>query len=166
MTPKRFALILVAGAATLFLWESISNVALPWHRMTMPAVLAGIAAGVEITVPTLLRQLALDVLVAAIALLAMVRLPRGTTLQYATVFGVAGLALSLSTFGSQWNWWGFPWAWTAVQVMDRTIGFALMGFAMGFLANRDDPRRTTDEWGGVRAQGGLPTATRNGSVRR
>jgi hypothetical protein len=198
MSPRHVALILVAGAATLFIWETLSNAALPWHRMTMrtfpdstAAVSAiraqapanglyyddrGVVAAVAflpdmssraaLLTPMMLRQIVLDLVVAAIFLLAMARLPRATPLQYAGIFAVAALGISLSTFVSNWNWWGYPAAWTAVQVVDRAIGFALMGLVMGLMAHRAMPRSTTDEWGGVRAQGNLPTATGNSSARR
>ena len=103
------------------------------------------------------RQLVLDLAVAFILLVAMLRLPRLTTAQYAAAFAVVTFALSASTFISNWNWWGYPAAWTAVQVVDRTIGFTLLGLTIGGLLNRWAPRPTTDEWGGVKAQGGLPS---------
>ena len=198
MNARMFAGALVAGAVTLFAWETLSNAVLPWHRLTMRAFAdsnavvtavrehaprnglyvddRGIVAAVSflpdlssrsgLLGPMLARQAVLDLVVAAVFLLAMIRLPRATTAQYAGVFAVTAFAVSASTFLSNWNWWGYPAAWTLVQVVDRTIGFALMGLVMGWIVSRAAPRATTDEWGGVRAQGGLPTATRNGSVRR
>lgn len=198
MNARLLSLGIVAGALTLFAWETLSNAALPWHRMTMrtfpdstAAVTAlraqapenglyyddrGVVAAVSflpdmsskaaLLGPMLLRQIVLDLIVAAVFMLAMMRLPRATTAQYAGVFAVTAFAISASTYGSNWNWWGYPPAWTLVQIVDRTIGFALMGLVMGWLANRGGTQRAiTDEWGGVRAQGGLPTS-RNGSVRR
>lgn len=197
MNARLFAVTLVAGALTLFAWETVSNAALPWHRMTMrtfpdssAAVHAirahapenglyvddrGVVAAVSflpdmsskasLLGPMMGRQVALDLLVAAVFLLAMARLPRASTMQYAGVFAVAAFAISASTAVSNWNWWGYPAAWTLVQVVDRTIGFALMGLVMGWLANRESARPITDEWGGVRAQGGLPSA-RSSPARR
>lgn len=197
MNARLFAAAMFAGALTLFVWETISNAALPWHRMTMrsfadsnAAVQAiraqapdnglyaddrGVVAAVSLLpdmsskatllVPMMGRQIVLDLFVAAAFLLAMARLPRATTMQYAGAFAVTAFATALSTFGSNWNWWGYPAAWTLVQVVDRTIGFALMGLAMGWIMNRTPGRIITDEWGGVRAQGGLPTASRNSPAR-
>jgi hypothetical protein len=197
MTPRYAALVVLAGALTLFAWETLSNAALPWHRMTMQtfadsnaAVAAirahapdnglyydarGVIAAVKflpdmssraaLLIPMLLKQIGLDVVVGALFLVAMMGLPRATPKQYAAIFAVAALGISASTFGSNWNWWGYPAAWTAVQVIDRTIGFALMGLVMGAMASRAMPRSTTDEWGGVRAQGGLSPTSRNSSVR-
>lgn len=196
MNAKLLVLGTLAGALTLFTWETVSNAALPWHMATMRTfadssaavqaikahapenglyldgrgVLAAVSFTPEMTDKSSLlglmlgRQLALNVVVALVFLLAMMRLPRAGTSQYAFIFAVTAFAISLSTMVSNWNWWGFPAPWTAVQVVDRTIGFALMGLAMGWTYNRFAPRATTDEWGGVRAQGGLPgSAARDGA---
>ena len=175
----------LAGALTLFAWETISNAALPWHMATMrtfpdsnAAVQAlraqapenglyidmrGVVAAVSFTPdmadksaqlgPMLGKQFVLDVIVALVFLLAMERLPRLNTAGYVAAFAVAAFAISLSTFVSNWNWWGYPGAWTLVQVVDRTIGFTLLGLTLGWLLNKLSPRVRTDEWGGVRAQG-------------
>jgi hypothetical protein len=198
MNAKTLATATLAGALTLFAWESVSNAALPWHAATMrtfadstAAVQAirahapenglyvdmrGVVAAVSFTpdmadksgqmLPMLGTQLALDVVVALAFLLAMLRLPRASTMQYAGAFAAAAFAISASTMFSNWNWWGYPLPWTLVQVADRTIGFALMGLAMGAIVSRSAPRSTTDEWGGVRASGSMPTASRNSPARR
>ncbi|MEX2177670.1 MAG: hypothetical protein WD801_03100 [Gemmatimonadaceae bacterium] len=190
MKAKLLVVGTLAGALTLFGWETISNAALPWHTATMRTFadsagaaqairtlapenglyydMRGVVAAVSITPdmidkstllgPMMGKQIALNVVVALVLLLGMQRLPRLTTSQYALVFAVAAFAISLSTFVSNWNWWGYPGAWTAVQVVDRTIGFALMGLALGGLLNKWSPRETTDEWGGVKAHGGLPSS--------
>lgn len=199
MHVKHLLLAALAGALTLFGWETISNAALPWHRATMrtfadsPAAVQAIRAhapenglyvddrGVVAAVsflpdmtdkssllgPMMGRQIVLDLAVALVFLFAMSRLPRASTTQYALGFALAAFAISLSTMVSNWNWWGYPAAWTAIQVVDRTIGFALMGLTIGALFNRwSTSRPITDEWGGVRAQGGVPGATANSPVRR
>jgi hypothetical protein len=190
MNARLFAIGTLAGALTLFAWETVSNAALPWHAATMrtfqdstAAVQAirshapenglymdtrGVVAAISFTPgmadkSTMLgkmlgRQLVLDVLVAFAFLFAMTRLPRAATAQYAAAFAIAAFAISASTFGSNWNWWGYPAPWSLVQVVDRTIGFALMGLVLGALFNRWVPRPTTDEWGGVRASGSLPAS--------
>lgn len=191
MNAKLLVLGTLAGAITLFGWETISNAALPWHMATMKSFpdsnaavqaikaqapdngmyvdVRGVVAVVSFTPdmvdktglmgPMLAKQAGLDLLVAFVFLMAMLRLPRVTSSQYAIAFAVAAFAISLSTFVSNWNWWGYPGAWTAVQVIDRTIGFALMGLVLGGLLNRWEPKATTDEWGGVKAQGGLQSGT-------
>jgi len=198
MNARLLSLGIVAGALTLFAWETLSNAALPWHRMTMrtfvdssAAVAAirqhapenglyvddrGVIAAVSLLPdqsskaallgPMMGRQIVLDLLVAAVLLLVMLRLPRATTAQYAGVFAVAAFAISASMFVSNWNWWGYPAAWTLVQVVDRTVAFALMGLVMGWIVNRSAKRSTTDEWGGVRGHGALPSAHGNSPARR
>lgn len=187
MNAKVLLSATLAGALTLFAWETISNAALPWHRATMrafadsnAAVAAirtqapvnglyldgrGVIAAVSFRAdmgsraseigPMLGKQIVLDVVVALVLLLAMGRLPAASAAQYSAVFAVAAFAVSLSTFVGNWNWYGYPGPWTMVQVVDRTIGFALMGLAMGAVFNRGTPRVRTDEWGGVRAPEGL-----------
>lgn len=190
MNAKALLTTTLAGALTLYAWETVSNAALPWHKATMrsfadsnavvQAVKAqapenglyvdarGIVAAVSfqpdmtdrssLLGPMLGKQLILDILVALVFLLAIQRFPRMTTMQYMAAFAVAAFAISLSTYASNVVWWGYPAAWTLVQVVDRTIGFALMGLAMGATFNQWSPRVTTDEWGGVRASGGLPSS--------
>lgn len=190
MAAKTILLATLAGALTLFGWETLSNAVLPWHAATMrtfpdsnAAVQAiraqapenglyvdtrGVVAAVsflpEMSDKTALlgsmlaRQLVLDLVVALVLLMAMHRLPRLSTTHYMVAFGVAAFAISLSTFVSNWVWWGYPAAWTMVQVIDRTIGFALMGLALGGAYNKWSTRVRTDEWSGVRAGGGLPSS--------
>jgi hypothetical protein len=190
MNAKLLLTATLAGAFTLYAWESLSNAVLPWHRETMRSFAdsnavvqamkaqapvnglyvdaRGIVAAVSLQPdladrssllgPMLGKQLGIDFIVALVFLLAMQRLPRMTTIQYMAAFAVAAFAISLSTFTSNAVWWGYPAAWTLVQVLDRTIGFALMGLAMGATFNKWSPRVTTDEWGGVRVSGGLPSS--------
>ena len=189
MNAKLLLIGTLAGAFTLFGWETLSNAALPWHMATMrtfpdstAAVQSirahapdnglyydtrGVVAAVSFTPdmidkstllgPMMVKQIGLNLVVALVLLMGIQRMPRLTTTGYALAFAVGAFAISLSTFVSNWNWWGYPAAWTAVQVVDRTIGFALLGLALGGLLNKWSPRVTTDEWGGVKAQGGLPS---------
>lgn len=103
------------------------------------------------------RQLALDLFVAAVVLALFTRLPRMPTRHHALVTGLAALAVATSVFASHWNWYGFGAAWTVVNIVDRTIGYALMGLVLGALSNKWTGRSTTDEWGGVRATGSVPS---------
>lgn len=189
MNAKRFVLGTLAGALTLFAWETISNTLIPWHAPTMRtfadsnAVVQtiranaphngmyvdarGVVAAVSFTPDakdrsTLLglmlgRQLALDVVVALVVLLAYQRFPRMSTSAYALVTGALALAVSASIVGSDWNWYGFGASWTIVTLVDRTIGYALLGLVLGALMNKWS-RVTTDEWGGIKAQTGLPSS--------
>jgi hypothetical protein len=101
------------------------------------------------------RQFALDVCVALILLLAMLRVPRASTTLYAIWAASAALAVSASVFVSDWNWYGFGAAWTIVNTLDRTIGYGLMGLALGAAINKWSGRVRTDEWGGVKAAAGV-----------
>lgn len=104
------------------------------------------------------RQLVLDLAVAFILVLAFQRLPRATTRQYAWGCGVAALVVGASILVSNWNWYGFSVSWTVVNLIDRVIAYTLVGLVIGGLCNRwGTARPTTDEWSGVKAQGGLPS---------
>ena len=113
----------------------------------------------------LARQFALNLAVALLLVLAVLRLPRATTSQYAIAAATLGLAVSASVLVSSWNWYGFGATWTIVNTLDRTIGFGLMGLVVGALTNLWSGRRTTDEWDGVRAHAAMPSnvgSTRTG----
>ena len=58
----------------------------------------------------------------------------------AGAFAVTAFAISLSTFGSNWNWWGYPAAWNLVQVVDfgEVGGDHLAPVADGFVAEQRD----------------------------
>ena len=104
------------------------------------------------------KQLVLDLALAFVLLLAFQRLPRATTRQYAWGSSVAALVVGASILMSNWIWYGFSASWTFVNLVDRMIGYALLGLVLGGLLNRWSPAKpTTDEWGGVKAQGGLPS---------
>ena len=49
-----------------------------------------------------------------------------------TVWFSAGVGLTggIATRVAEWNWWGFPTGYTAMQVADMVIGFALAGCAI------------------------------------
>jgi hypothetical protein len=108
--------------------------------------------------PMIARQLVLDIAIAVVLLLAFQRLPRATTKQYMWGSAVAALVVGASIFVSDWNWWGFGLPWMAINLIDRVVGYALLGLVLGGLLNRwSVARPTTDEWSGVKAQGGLPS---------
>lgn len=151
MNAKRLALATLTGALTLFAWEAISKTLIPWPEpaMTDKSALLGLMLG---------RQFALDLVVAFVVLMALLRLPRATTGQY--VFGTAALALavSASAFVSDWNWYGFGAAWTVVNTVDRVVGYGLLGLVLGAAINKWNGRVNTNEWSGVQAPTGLPSA--------
>jgi hypothetical protein len=190
MNAKLLVLGTLAGALTLFAWETVSNAVIPWHEQTMRTFtdsnaavqairanapengmyvdLRGVVAAVSFTPDMaskeslfglmLARQFALDLVVALILLVAMSRLPRATNRQYAVGTGTIAFAVAASVLVSNWNWYGFGTAWTIVNVLDRTIGYALMGLALGAAVNKWSGRMRTDEWGGIRASTELPSS--------
>lgn len=186
MNAKLVVLGTLAGALTLFAWETVSNTVIPWRSATMRSFpdsanaaqairalapengmyvdIRGVVAAISF-LPDLSsrerlvglmigRQLALDVVIAFVLLLTMLRLPRAPTRQYAGLFAAAAFAMGLSSFASDWNWFGFGAPWTLVNIVDRVIGYTLMGLALGAAVNKWSRRATTDEWTGVRASGG------------
>ena len=81
----------------------------------------------------------------------------------AGAFAAAAFVMGLSSYGSDWNWFGFSASWTLVNITDRVIGYALMGVTLGALVTKWSGRQTTDEWSGVRASGGYaPPRTSHG----
>lgn len=191
MTARRFILGTLAGALTLFAWETISNTVIPWHQATyrgftdstavLQAVRAnapgngmymdgrGLIAAVAIAPDLgsreallglmLGRQLALDLVVAAVLLVVFAALPRMPLRQYVMTAAAAAFAIGVSVFGSDWNWYGFGTGWTLVNLVDRVVGYALTGLVLGALINKWTARTRTDEWGGVRASGSMPAKT-------
>lgn len=191
MTARRFLLGTLAGAFTLFVWETLSNTVIPWHRATYSAftdsaavlqavranapengmyvdvrgVVAAVAIGPDMASRESLlgvmlgRQLALDLVVAAVLLALFTALPRMPVRQYAITAAAAALAVAASVLGSDWNWYGFGTGWTLVNIVDRAIGYALVGLVLGVLINKWTARTKTDEWGGVRASGSMSAKT-------
>jgi hypothetical protein len=190
MNAKLLVLGTLAGALTLFVWETVSNTVIPWHTATMrtftdstavvqavkanaPAngiyvdsrgVFAAVALLPEAKDRTALvglmlgRQLLIDLAAALIVLVTLAQLPRAAALQYAAGTAALAFAVSTSLLVSDWNWYGFGPAWTVVNLLDRTIGYALMGLALGAAINKWSPRVRTDEWGGVKAPSGVPSS--------
>lgn len=110
------------------------------------------------------RQLALDLVVAAVLLALFAALPRMPLRQYAMTAAAAAFAMGVSVFGSDWNWYGFGAGWTLVNIVDRILGYALTGLVLGALINKWTTRTRTDEWGGVRASGSMPSTTPRSTV--
>jgi hypothetical protein len=103
------------------------------------------------------KQLVLDLAIALVLVLAFQRLPRATTKQYAWGSAVAALAVGASIQISNWIWYGFSPSWTLINLVDRVVGYAILGLVLGGLINRWSGKPTTDEWSGVKAKGGLPS---------
>ncbi|MEX2152919.1 MAG: hypothetical protein WD825_06230 [Gemmatimonadaceae bacterium] len=141
----------LAGALTLFAWETISKTLIPWPApdLTEKSALLGLMLG---------RQFALDLVVAFVVLMALLRFPRATAGQYAVGTAALALAVSASAFVSEWNWYGFGAAWTVVNAVDRVIGYGLLGLVLGAAINKWNGRVNTNEWSGVQAPTGLPSS--------
>lgn len=189
MNARLLVLGTLAGALTLFVWETISNTVIPWHAPTMrsftdsgavvQAIKAnapangmyvdarGVVAAISFTADAkdrsalvglmLSRQFVLDVFVSFVVLIAMLRMPRATTAQCVLLTAAVAFASSASVLVSDWNWYGFGAGWTLVNTLDRTIGYALLGFVIATAINKWSGRPRTDEWGGVKAASDLPS---------
>lgn len=145
MSAKLVILGTLAGALTLFAWETFAHAVLPWYAALAPemrssAKMLGIVLG---------RQLVLDLVAGFLVLIVLVRLPRVSAFQCAIVAALMAFAVSASVLVSDWNWYGSSTVWILVMPLDRSIGYGLMGFALGAVINRYSGRARTDEWGGV-----------------
>ena len=93
--------------------------------------------GSEVMTPKqLLIQLALTVLEALIAawLLSMTSL-----VSFASRVGfvvVLGILMALATNVEYWNWYGFPASYTAAYMLDKVIGFLVVGLVVAFLTRK------------------------------
>lgn len=180
----------IVGALVLFVWQTLSNAALPWHEMTMrefgnnDAVVQtiraaapsngmywskqGILAAVSMTpdladrtsmaamTPMLVRQAAIDLVMALLLALVLLRIPVRAGLAPAFTLGLAGLAAGIVAQGSDWNWYGFGVGYAIVNVVDLTIQFFLAGLVLSMLVRRLAPRTRTQEMAGVPAGGTYP----------
>ena len=70
----------------------------------------------------------------------------GTLLQRLSFFGMLGVFLSLATYFSNWNWMGYPLAFTTSMALDTIVGWLLAGWGIISVVK---PRRTV-------AVGGTP----------
>lgn len=111
----------------------------------------------EAMMPLLVRQLALDVVIALLLCMLVLRVSAATPLGIASTLALAGFTTSLLTELSNWNWYGFTAGWSLVNVADHTIGFFLAGLTLGALLETKwlRPRGTTAEAPGARAAAGM-----------
>jgi hypothetical protein len=159
----------LATAVTLFVWQSVSNAVLPWHaasmrQMTPAAIQAvhtalpenglyganqGILAVVHTTPDMrdltremgapLGRQVVID-LVAALVLAAVVlRLPRRGALATGVSLALAAAAFTTIVCVSDGNWYGYPFSFELVNVIDLTIQGLIAGAILGWAAGRFAP---------------------------
>ena len=83
----------------------------------------------------LMRQVAIDVVVAFILAVVVARSGFGARRAALTLGGVA-LAAGLILELSDWNWYGFPIAYTLVNAVDVAINGAIAGLVLGWLNTR------------------------------
>jgi hypothetical protein len=109
----------------------------------------GILAAVALTpnlidkttlIPQMLgKQFMINLAVAFLLALVVLRLRPTTTLGTATALGTAGLAGSVLIEVSNANWYGFPLPWSTVNVIDHTIQWFLAGLVLAALMRRLAP---------------------------
>ena len=86
----------------------------------------------------LVRQIALN-LVACFLLALVVARRRPGPLQAALLCGGVALAAGVVLELSNWNWYGFPLAYSLVNVLDAAINVALAGAILGWFVQRMRP---------------------------
>ena len=86
----------------------------------------------------LVRQIALD-LIACFVLALVVARRRPGPLQAAILCGGVALAAGVVLELSNWNWYGFPLAYSLVNVIDTTINVAIAAAILGWFAQRIRP---------------------------
>ena len=97
------------------------------------------------------RQLILDLAVAFVLCLVLVRLPAASATATGVTLGLAALAISGIQSFSDTIWYGYTFAYSAVNAIDMAINGLVAGLVLGALANRARAR----EAGGVRAPAGV-----------
>lgn len=84
----------------------------------------------------LARQVLANAAVAAVLCLLVAFLADRSPSGIATAFALAGFAIISLREVSMSIWYGFTAAWSAVNVVDHTIGFGLCGLAIGVAMRR------------------------------
>ena len=159
----------IAATVTLFVWQAISNAALPWHAAAMREMPAATVQALHGALPgnglyfakqgmlavvhttpdladrtqqmgiPLARQVVIDVLAALVLAFAVLRLPRAGALTTGGTVALAALAVSGILALSDWNWYGFPLAYALANVVDLTIQGFIAGFIFGWVLRRFAP---------------------------
>ncbi len=159
----------LAATVTLFVWQAISNAAIPWHAAAMrelpaasvqalhaglpgnglyfakPGILAAVNTTPDMADRTqqmglpLARQVVVDVLAALVLAFVVLRLPRAGAVATAETLALAALAVSGILALSDWNWYGYPLAYELPNVIDLTIQAFLAGLVFGWALRRFSP---------------------------
>ena len=85
------------------------------------------------------KQLIINLLVAFLMALVVLRLRPTSTVRAGTALAIAGLAGSALIELSNWNWYGFAASWSIVNVIDNTIQWFIAGFVLALLMRRLTP---------------------------
>ena len=88
--------------------------------------------------PMLARQVALDLIAAFLLALVVARLAF-TPVRAALLLGGVALAAGVILELSNWNWYGFPLAYSLVNVLDSAINVAIAAAILGWYAQRIRP---------------------------
>ena len=105
----------------------------------------------SVEMPAMLgRQFLLDLAAAFVLCLVLMRLPAASATTTGVTLGLAALAISGIQSLSDTIWYGFTFAYSAVNVIDYAINGLVAGLVLGALANRARAR----ESGGVKAPAG------------
>lgn len=197
MNTKFIVVGTLAAALTLYVWQVVSNVALPWHNATMTmwegatndAVVQamrthapengvyasgnGVFAAVSFApdfsdksqnmAPMMAKQIGIDIVVAFLLVLVLARTVATTPVRTGVAFALAGLAAGIVTDVSNWNWYGFDFAFVMVNVIDLAIAWFLAGLVLAIVQRRFGA--TAAEPAGVKAQGGLAAPSSGTSAR-
>ncbi len=166
----RFFLIgVLATTVTLFVWQSISNAAIPWHSAPMTEMSPASTLAVREAVPAngfyfakegilavvniapdmrdrskamglpLARQVVIDVLAALLLAGVLLRLPRRGPLAAGVTLALAAAAFTTVLAVSDWNWYAFPLNFELSNVADLTIQGFLAGLVLGWALRRFAP---------------------------
>lgn len=84
----------------------------------------------------LLADVAIGLLLTIVVLSA-----RGSSLPRPLVLAAAALAGGIAVSVSHWNWFGFSGLFTAAELLEVTLGWLLVGFALTRLVDRLTPAR-------------------------
>ena len=167
---SRYLLIgTLATALTLFVWQSISNAAIPWHSASMRPMTPGAVQAVHTVLPEnglyganegilavvhttpdmrdltremgvpLGRQLVIDLLAALVLGAVVLRLPRRGALATGVSLALASAAFTTMLSISDWNWYGYPFLFELVNVIDFAIQGLLAGLILGWALGRFAP---------------------------
>ncbi len=187
MRPRYYTIGTLATTLVVFVWQTLSNTVLYWHTMTMrpfdDAAMAsqtlrsiapangvyfapqGILAAVSLTTngqpksmaPMMGRQVVLDLIVVFIVAFLVLRLPAGKRLRTGITAGLFGFAAAAVLALSDWNWYGFAFPYSVVNVLDITVQLFLAGVLLETFRGRWTMPAPRSEFSSVPMQGGLPS---------